>query len=113
MKQTAMAFARGEEDPQDIIDELKRDAKLKRQANDQYEKFIRQKENRPDSKKLCIEAYESILTHERRAELDQLNAERFKEYETNRPPADKWYELKSTEFTKELYRNRVALKPDN
>ena len=53
---------------------MKRDAKLKRQANDQYEKFIRQKENRPDAKKLCIDAYESILTHERRAELDQLNA---------------------------------------
>ena len=53
------------------------------------------------------------MLHERREELDRLNAQRFKEYETNRPPADKWYELKSTEFTKELYRNRVALKPDN
>ena len=49
---------------------MKRDVKLKRQANDTYEKFIRQKENRPDSKKLCIEAYESILTHERRGELE-------------------------------------------
>ena len=92
---------------------MKRDAKLRRQANEKYEKFIRQKDGRPDSNKLCIEAYESILLHERREELERLNAERFKEYETNRPPADKWYELKSTEFTKELYRNRVALKPDN
>lgn len=86
---------------------------MRRHANELYEKFIRQKEPRPDANKLCIAAYESILTHERREELEKLNAQRFKEYETNRPPADKWYELKSTEFTKELYRNRVALKPDN
>ena len=30
-----------------------------------------------------------------------------------RPPADKWYELKTQDFSKELYRNRVALKPNN
>ena len=30
MKQTAMAFARGEDDPQEKIDELKMDAKLRR-----------------------------------------------------------------------------------
>ena len=30
MKQTAMALARGDDDPQDIIDDLKRDAKLRR-----------------------------------------------------------------------------------
>ena len=92
---------------------MKADAKLRKKANEEYEKFIRQKEGRPDANKLCIEAYEGILTHDRKAEKDQLNAERFKEYELNRPPADKWYELKSTEFSKELYRNRVALKPDN
>ena len=113
MKQTAMAIARGEEDPQEQIDDLKLDAKLRKKANEEYETFIRQKDNRPDANKLCIQAYESILTHERREEKAQLNEQRFKEYETNRPPADKWYELKTTEFTKELYRNRVALKPDN
>ena len=41
MKQTAMAFARGEDDPQEKIDELKTDAKLRRQANEEYETFIR------------------------------------------------------------------------
>ena len=30
MKQTAMALARGDDDPQDIVDDLKRDAKLRR-----------------------------------------------------------------------------------
>lgn len=42
-----------------------------------------------------------------------LNDVRFREHEKNRPPANKWYELKDTEFSKELYRNRVALKPNN
>ena len=113
MKSTTLSYARGEGDPQDAIDDLKQDAKLKKKANEDYEKFIRQKDNRPDPNKLCVQAYESILTHERREERAQLNAQRFKEYEKNRPPADQWYELKTTEFSKELYRNRVALKPDN
>lgn len=34
-------------------------------------------------------------------------------YETRRPPANRWYELKSKDFTIELFRNRVALKPNN
>ena len=42
-----------------------------------------------------------------------LNTVRFKEFEKNRPPQDKWYELKTSEFTKELYRNRMALKPND
>ena len=53
------------------------------------------------------------MTQSRVEEREQLNRRRFKEYETNRPPADKWYELKSKDFSKELYRNRVALKPNN
>ena len=65
-----------------------------------------------DTKKLIIEAYENVLLKHRRLERDILNKQRTKEYEKNRPPQDKWYELKTTEFAKELYRNRVALKPD-
>lgn len=42
-----------------------------------------------------------------------LNSKRFKEFEKNRPPQDKWYELKNSEFSKELYRNRMALKPND
>ena len=42
-----------------------------------------------------------------------LNKKRFTEYEKNRPPQDKWYEIKGQGFQKELYRNRVALKPNN
>jgi len=66
-----------------------------------------------DGKQLCIKAYEEILLERRRNEREQLNKKRFMMYEKNRPPAEKWYELKDQEFTKELYRNRVALKPNN
>ena len=40
---------------------------------------------------------------------------RLEEYEKNRPPAKGWYAFKesSKHFNKELYRNRVALKPNN
>ena len=53
------------------------------------------------------------MTAQREDERGQLNKRRFKEFERRRPPADKWYELKSKDFSKELYRNRVALKPNN
>lgn len=42
-----------------------------------------------------------------------LNGQRFKEFEKNRPPQDKWYEMKTGDFSKELYRNRMALKPND
>jgi len=83
------------------------------EAYKEFNKFIKDKGPRPSSKNLCIEAYESILTAHRMSEREQLNRQRFKEYERNRPPANKWYELKSKDFSKELYRNRVALKPNN
>lgn len=64
-------------------------------------------------KELIIDAYEAILTKNREKERAILNIERQKEYEKNRKPRPQWYALKSTEFSKELYRNRVALKPNN
>ena len=113
MKQNAMTLARtgGEQDFEQMIDELK--GQVHQDAYNKFNDFIKDKAPRPSGKQLCIEAYESILTHERLNERDQLNKQRFKEYEKNRPPADKWYELKSKDFSKELYRNRVALKPNN
>ena len=78
-----------------------------------FDKFIKYKGPRQSSKELCIDAYESILYLERTEEKKQLNKKRFEAYERNRHPADKWYELKSKEFVRELYRNRVALKPNN
>ena len=60
-----------------------------------------------------MDAYEGVLYEMRKNEKELLNNKRFKEYEKNRPPQDKWYELKSTEFSKELYRNRMALKPND
>ena len=72
-------------------------------ASKKFQEFIKEKNRDVSSKQLCIEAFESILTHERVKERDQLNAQRFKEYESRRPPANKWYELKDKEFSKELY----------
>lgn len=86
--------------------------RIHKQAQNEFEKLIGDK-NRLDSKGLIIEAYESVLLERRRLEKDLLNSKRFKEFEKNRPPQDKWYELKSSEFTKELYRNRMALKPND
>lgn len=86
--------------------------RLYRQAQEEYEKFIHDK-HRFDSKGLIIEAYEGVLYEKRKLERELLNSKRFREYEKNRPPQDRWYELKTTEFSKELYRNRMALKPND
>lgn len=60
-------------------------AKLHREAQDRYEKFIHDK-TRVDSKELIVEAYEGVLYEKRRYEKEMLNGKRFKEYEKNRPP---------------------------
>jgi hypothetical protein len=98
-------------DHDEIFEKLKEDNEI--EIMEKFDKFIKYKGPMPSSKQLCISAYESVLFNERADERKQLNAQRFKEYERNRPPADQWYELKTKEFTKELYRNRVALKPNN
>ena len=94
-----------------MIEDLK--SQTNTDAYKEFNKFIKDKAPRPSAKELCITAYEGILTAGRQDERQQLNKQRFKEYEKNRPPANKWYELKSKDFSKELYRNRVALKPNN
>ena len=66
-----------------------------------------------DAKGLIIEAYEGVLYDRRRLEKELLNNKRFREFEKNRSPQDRWYELKTKEFSKELYRNRMALKPND
>ena len=86
--------------------------RLFREAQERYDKFIHDK-SRFDQKALIIEAYEGVLYERRKLEKELLNGKRFKEYEKNRPPQDRWYELKSCEFSKELYRNRMALKPND
>ena len=83
-----------------------------RESMEAYDKFISDR-NRNDNKKMIIEAYEDILTYERSMELELLNKQRNKEYEKNREPKKGWYMMKSSGFQKELYRNRVALKPNN
>ena len=86
--------------------------KLRLEGHHAYEAFINDK-TRYASKELIISAYEGILSNKRIFEKSVLNGQRFKEYEKNRPPQSNWYELKSGEFSKELYRNRMALKPND
>lgn len=110
MKQTVIELSSGYD--LDALDKKKKDQKIKEEASRKFEQAIRQK---PEGigNQLCIEAYEKILTIKRKDELEQLNAFRFKMIEKNRPPEDGWYMKTDKEFSKELYRNRVALKPNN
>ena len=85
---------------------------IERKAQNEFEKLISDK-NRLDQKGLIIEAYEGVLYERRRHELGLLNSKRFVEIEKNRPPADKWYTRSDKNFSKELYRNRMALKPND
>ena len=94
----------------DVLEEMYE--KTKMEGAQKYEEFINDK-TRFDSKQLIIESYEEILRDKRIRENKVLNGQRFKEYERNRPPQSNWYELKSGEFSKELYRNRMALKPND
>lgn len=94
----------------DVLEEMYEKTKL--EGAQKYEEFINDKQ-RFDSKQLIIEAYEEVLRDKRIKENLVLNGQRFKEYEKNRPPQSNWYELKSGEFSKELYRNRMALKPND
>ena len=93
------------------------------QAQEAYEKRMTNRYDRHDKNVLCIDAYEKLLSDKRELEKKLLNAKRNREYEKNRPPADKWYEMKHNEketeemparfFWQECYRNNVALKPNN
>lgn len=96
-------------DPESL-DEMRQNSRL--DGIRAFEKFVNDK-TRFASKELIISAYEGVLTNHREGEREILNGHRFKEYEKNRPPQQNWYEIKGGEFSKELYRNRMALKPNN
>lgn len=103
-------YERGD-DPEGL-EEMRESIALQREANERYEKFIADR-SRQNIKGLIIDAYEDILTHERAEEKKVLNFKRNEEYEKNRPPKERWYEMKTSGFQRELYRNRVALTPNN
>lgn len=65
MKQNVLTLQRtnGEKDFEQYIEELK--DQTHSTAFHKFNDFIKDKGPRPSSKQLCIEAYESILTHER------------------------------------------------
>ena len=91
---------------------LATDPDINREARNRFEALM--KEGKTGKKNLfTLRAFESLLYEKRRIEKEMLNLERAKEYEKNRPPQDGWYTLKTPEFSKELYRNRMALKPNN
>jgi ribosomal protein S7 len=75
---------------------------------DIFNAFMKDKKKQ-DAKGLVIDAYEAINTVQRQHERDILNAKRFEEYEKNRPPSDKWWEVKTANFNAEVVRNRVSL----
>lgn len=56
------------------------------------------RDKRCDKNVLIIEAYEEMLLNNRRDERQILNRVRDKEIQKNRPPQDKWYQLKTNEF---------------
>lgn len=62
MKQNVMTLTRsnGQQDFEEIIDDLKKTTY--NDAYKEYNKFIKDKNDRSDTNKLCIETYESILT---------------------------------------------------
>ena len=47
----------------------------------------------------------------RKLELDILNHKRGEEIDKNRPPLPGWYMGNGKEFSKELFRNRVEMRP--
>ena len=94
----------------DIYDDLR--DQVKKEAGERYDKFISDPK-RGNQKELQILAYESILYDERRLEQAVLNKKRQEEIEKNRPPNPGWWSNCTNEFHKEVYRNRVDLKPRN
>ena len=74
-------------DHDEVIEKLREDNEIEDQ--EKFDKFIKDKGSKQSSKELCIKAYESILFNERTDEKDKLNRQRFREYERNRPPADR------------------------
>lgn len=56
-----------------------------------------------------IKTYETLLKELRNMEKDKILRKRKEEYEKVRPPVDKWWEIKSKNFQKELQRNSKVL----
>ena len=103
-------MSKGTYDP-DWDFELQEDNEIKRVARKKFDELIDDK-NPIDKKKLLVETFEGLLYEKWRLEWEYLNVKRAKEFEKNRPPQQKWYELKSPQFAEELYRNRMELKPN-
>ena len=108
-QQFTMASLKGKDDF-DEMEKLKEQSK--QEASARFEKRMSNKILTSSNREI-IDAYETILYKKRFGEKEILNKVRNKEYEKNRPPADKWFELKTPDFSKELYRNRVSNKPNN
>jgi hypothetical protein len=109
IKMTKMANGTWDPDEEEL---LKSDPEINREARSRFEALMNEGKSGKKNR-LMLEAFESLLYEQRRIEKNMLNLERDKEYEINRPPRDGWYTLKTHEFSKELYRNRMELKPNN
>lgn len=109
IKMTRMANGTWDPDEEEL---LETDPEINREARNRFEALMNEGKSGKKNRHM-LEAFEALLYEQRRIEKEMLNLERDREYEKNRPPQDGWYKLKTTEFSKELYRNRMALKPNN
>jgi len=69
--------------------------------------------NLAEKDQLVFSTYEGILNELRRRETQLLNYKRAQVYEECRSPREKWYEMKTHDFTAEMHRNNASLRPNN
>lgn len=72
--------------------------------------MIEHKNDEVQTTNTIITSYDTILSLLKMKEKDILLKKRKEEYERIRPPIDKWWELKSHQFTEEENRNKMMLR---
>jgi len=80
------------------------------QCVDEVRKTMEDPNYKINKEECVMNAYEGILYNLRAREREILNVKRSEEYEKNRPPINKWYTLKTPQFSEELARNRKSAK---
>lgn len=78
--------------------------------NQKYSEMFENKNDNVQSTNLILSSYENILSALKLKEKEHVLRKRKEEYERIRPPVDKWWELKTHQFTEEENRNKMMLK---
>lgn len=71
--------------------------------------MLESKNSNVESTNFLIKSYDIILEQLRNKEKEYLLRKRKEEYERIRPPVNKWWEMKSNNFTKEELRNKMIM----